>query len=69
VDCKLLARPKKGGRTVGDASQYRFRSPPPSLVSKNNTNVTRHPAPTPPEEGTVESDNVMAASNYGGKVT
>ncbi len=41
----LLERVHDGGTGKGDAAQYTFRSPPPALVSKMNTNVTVHPSP------------------------
>ncbi len=51
VSFGLLERVHDGGTGKGDAAQYTFRSPPPALVSKMNTNVTVHPFPGSP--GTV----------------
>jgi hypothetical protein len=45
VDFGLVERVHLGGTGQGDAAQYTFRSPPPVLVSKMNTNVIRHPPP------------------------
>jgi len=43
----LLERVHDGGTGEGDAAQYTFRSPPPALVSKINTNVIIHPPAAP----------------------
>jgi hypothetical protein len=64
----LLVPVKQGGHGKGDVTLCRFGLPPPSLVSENDTNVTRHPAPAPPRVKAVESDNVMTASRLGGIV-
>jgi hypothetical protein len=45
ADFGLIERVRDGGTGKGDAAQYTFRSPPPTLVSEMNTNVTRHPPP------------------------
>ena len=53
VNFGLLALVKEGGHGEGDAHQYRFCTPPPALVSENDTNVIRHPPRRSPgrEEG------------------
>jgi hypothetical protein len=62
VDFDLLELVQEGGHGEGDAHQYRFRSPPPVLVSKKDTNVTKRRPPRPLSDGrAARSSKVMGS--------